>query len=60
MRKSVYALPPRVSFLVSDLSRFGDPATRPPGGFPRRLRAGCPRVRAFRARQPIRRSDSDG
>ena len=34
MQKSVYVLPPRASFLVSDLYRFGDPATRPPGPSP--------------------------
>jgi hypothetical protein len=42
MRKSVYASPPRVSFLVSDLSRFGDPATRPPRGLPSPPTRGLP------------------
>jgi hypothetical protein len=42
MRKGVYALPPRVSCLVSDLSRFGDPATRPPRGLPSPPTRGLP------------------
>jgi len=56
MQKSVYASPPRASFLVSNLSRLADPATQPQGAFPYRQRASNQRLSCWSKSQLLGQS----